>query len=167
MSFALPTERVVVDKYATEPTRRVDRHHEPVTLANVVEPYKAFWSIVKQARMDQIFADSSTPMTVFVPIDNLPEFDVGPTFERARTIVNSVTVPTTLTYSVLAQGRSRYKTRDALNTLTTALERSADGNPENLRPIVVLNGVSRFIMSDVKTSNGIMHLIDKFPYSDF
>lgn len=112
--------------------------------------------------MESLFSDPQASLTVFVPIDGLPHLDDEPTFERARTIVNSVTVPSALTYSVLAQGCRRYKTRDNVNTVTTDVTIAA--NETHQLPTVTLNGVSRFLMTDVKTSNGIMHLIDKFPY---
>jgi hypothetical protein len=156
MSFSLPTEIVRVDK-AVDSSQSVESAATPLLngLHSFVKKYSSFSRIVQLAGMVEFFKDPTTSVTIFVPLD-LPEvFDLS--FEQARTIVKSLTVSRVLTTTMIAQSRMcRYRTLDNFNTLT--FETTVDN-------IVIVNGTSRFLVSNVfQEPDSMVHLIDKFPY---
>lgn len=196
MSFALPTPTTVVDKYLSrrEPILRnpgytygnlgsVQQESSFPTLWQVISKYDSFRELVRIARMEDIFDDPQANMTIFVPLDLVfprttlkscvnnvvDEKDViAINFELARTMVNSVIVPSILSTTMMMQSAfARYKTRDSINTLTTETPHCVQFEPNTYtRPPfnIVLNGKSRILIHDIPASNGIVHTIDKFPY---
>lgn len=196
MSFALPTLTTVVDKHVSfrEPTLRNSGYkysslsglHQTSslpTLWQVVSKYDSFRELVRIARMEDILNDPQANMTIFVPLDLIfpritlqtcvdhvvREKDViNIDFECARTMVNSVIVPSILTTTTMMQSAfTRYKTRDSVNTLTTETPHCVQLEPTKYtRPPfnIILNCKSRILAHDIPASNGVVHTIDKFPY---
>jgi uncharacterized surface protein with fasciclin (FAS1) repeats len=133
--------------------------------------------------MEDIFNDPQANMTVFVPLDllfprrtlnacigdKIEEKEVlAIDFELARTMVNSVTLPSVLSTTMMMQSAfTRYKTRDNVNTLTIETPHCVqfESQTYNKPPFgIVLNGKSRILTPDSLASNGMIHTIDKFPY---
>ena len=157
----------------------------PPTIAKHIEKYDTFKNLVKIARMEDILDDPQTRMTIFVPLDLLvPETTVSScidstvqekdvlsvNFETARTIVNSLIIPSVLTTTIMIQSAAtRYKTRN-VNNLTIATPHCVQFEPHtfNKPPFgIVLNGRSRIITPDILASNGMVHTIDRFPYGPY
>lgn len=156
----------------------------PPTLWQIVSKYDSFRELVRIARMEDIFNDPQANMTVFVPLDllfprrtlkscigeRIEEKEVlAIDFELARTMVNSVTIPSVLSTTMMMQSAfTRYKTRDNINTLTIETSHCVQFEPQtyNKPPFgIVLNGKSRILTPDSLASNGMVHTIDKFPYN--
>lgn len=184
MSFALPTTVTIVDKYPTyieQPIQSVGTQQP--TILDLVGKYKAFRELVKIAGMEGILQDSQANLTLFVPLDlflptttlkacvgsNIQE-KLIPTinFETARTMVNSLIIPTVLTTTMIIQSAfTRYRTRNTINTLTMETVHCAQFEPTtyNRPPFgITINNISKILTPDVKASNGLIHIIDKFPY---
>jgi hypothetical protein len=92
--------------------------------------------------------------------------DITP--EIARTMVNSVIVPTPLTTTMMIQSAfTRYRTRDLVNTLIVSTPHCVqfESNIYNRPPFgLLLNNRSRVLTPDIQASNGIVHTTDTFPY---
>jgi uncharacterized surface protein with fasciclin (FAS1) repeats len=195
MSFALPTITTVVDKhppytpdlelvqssYYTSSGR--SNQKLPPTLWQILSKYDSFRELVRIARMEDIFNDPQAKMTIFVPIDLLfprttlkacigekieEKEIIAINFELARTMVNSVTLPSVLSTTMMMQSAfTRYRTRDLVNTLTVETPHCVQFEPQTYtRPPfgIVLNGKARVLIPDILASNGMVHTIDKFPY---
>lgn len=189
MSFSLPTTITIVDKY---PPHQPDLQFldptlipakTPPTIWQIVSKYQSFRELVRIARMEDIFNDPQAKMTVFVPTElifprttlktchghNIEEKEVlSINFELARTMVNSVIIPSVLSTTMMMQSAfTRYKTRDPINTLTIVTPHCVQFEPQtyNRPPFgIVINGKSRIFTPDNLASNGMVHTIDKFPY---
>ena len=89
-------------------------------------------------------------------------------FETARTIVNSLIIPSILSTTMMIQSAfRRYKTRNTINTLTVETPHCVQFEPQtfNKPPFgIVLNGRSRILTPDILASNGLLHTIDRSPY---
>jgi uncharacterized surface protein with fasciclin (FAS1) repeats len=153
---------------------------------DVVAKYEPFAELVRVAQMQDLLKDPQTRATVFVPIDlNLSSttlkscigssnqewstrsiLDITP--EIARTMVNSVIVPTPLTTTMMIQSAfTRYRTRDLVNTLIVSTPHCVqfESNIYNRPPFgLLLNNRSRILTPDIHASNGIVHTTDTFPY---
>jgi uncharacterized surface protein with fasciclin (FAS1) repeats len=197
MSFSLPTTITIVDKYpphqpdlqliqqgtyyslgsTTSPTKT------PPTIWQIVSKYESFRELVRIARMEDIFNDPQAKMTVLVPAEllfprttlkacigeKIEEKEVlSINFELARTMVNSVIIPSVLSTTMMMQSAfTRYKTRDPINTLTVETPHCVqfESQTYNRPPFgIVINGKSRIMTPDNLASNGMVHTIDKFPY---
>jgi hypothetical protein len=194
MSFALPTTTTIVDKYPIinrrsnlfEITSGKDSQVRKERIWDVVANYEPFAELVRVAQMQDLLKDPQTRATVFVPIDlNLSSttlkscigssnqewstrsiLDITP--EIARTMVNSVIVPTPLTTTMMIQSAfTRYRTRDLVNTLIVSTPHCVqfESNIYNRPPFgLLLNNRSRVLTPDIHASNGIVHTTDTFPY---
>lgn len=195
MSFTLPTTITIVNKYPEAPG--ITRMSRPPSGAlqsiwQVIDnKYGSFRELVKIAHMEDILNDPQTKLTMFVPLDFiLPKTtisscfdhtDVMPMnsaikekdilaidFETARTIVNSLIIPSILSTTMMIQSAfRRYKTRNTINTLTVETPHCVQFEPQtfNKPPFgIVLNGRSRILTPDILASNGLLHTIDRFPY---
>lgn len=191
MSFALPTITTIVDKfppynqpYTFAPLNR--EVSQPPSLWQIISKYEPFGKLVRIARMEDIFDDPQAKMTVFVPLDLdqilfprttlkacvdnvIEEKDIlAINFELARTMVNSVTIPSVLSTTMMMQSAfTRYKTRDLVNTLTIETPHCVQFEPQtfNKPPFdIMLNGKARIATPDILASNGMVHTIGKFPY---
>jgi uncharacterized surface protein with fasciclin (FAS1) repeats len=196
MSFALPISTTVVDKHLSYPNQTgfglytysrfnddTQQSHTLPTIWQIISKYESFRELIRIARMEDILDDPQANMTIFVPMDlvfpritmescinnKIERRDViAINFELARTMVNSVIIPSMLTTTMMMQSAfTRYKTRDSLNTLTT--ETSYCAQLSTNRPLrspfnLVVNGKSKILIHDILASNGIVHTIDKFPY---
>lgn len=155
----------------------------PPTLFQIISKYDSFRELVRIARMEDIFNDPQANFTIFAPSDlmfprttlkacigdKIEEKEVlAINFELARTMVNSVILPTILSTTMMMQSTyTVYKTRDKINTLTVTTPHCVQFEPQtyNKPPFgIVLNGKSRIVVPDIIASNGIVHTIDKFPY---
>lgn len=184
MSFALPYINTVVDKYP--PYNQNFQYHEQThilpSIWQIIKKYDSFKEIVQIALMKDILEDSQAKMTIFVPTDfllpkmtlktcigdNIQEKDkLAINFEVARTMVNSLIIPSSLTTTMMIQSAfTRYKTRDSVNTLTIETQHCVQFEPftYNKPPFgIVINGISKILNPDQIASNGIVHTIDKFP----
>jgi uncharacterized surface protein with fasciclin (FAS1) repeats len=158
-------------------------HKSPPTIWKVISKYDSFRELVRIARMEDIFNDPQAKMTIFVPTelvfprttlkscvgDRIEEKEIlSINFELARTMVNSVIIPSILSTTMMIQSAfTRYKTRDLINTLTIETPHCVqfESNTYNKPPFgILINGKSRILIPDILTSNGIVHTIDKFPY---
>ena len=190
MSFALPTITTVVDKYPhyntiqliQEPQSSLDVK-KPPTLWQIISKYDSFRELVRISRMEDIFNDPQTNMTVFVSLELLfprttlkacvdkvvQEKDIlAIDFETARTMVDSVTLPSVLRTTMMIQSAfTRYRTRNSINSLTIETPHCVqfESQTYNRPPFgIIINGKSRIITPDILASNGVIHTIDKFPY---
>lgn len=158
------------------------------TLWQIVSKYDTFRELVKIAHMENILNDPQTRLTVFIPLDltvpKLPTWScdqhdgtsahaaevMAVSFESARTIVNSLIIPSVLTTTMMMQSAfRRFKTRNLINTLTFETPHCVQFEPRtfNKPPFgIVLNGKSRILTPDLLASNGIVHTVDIFPYVD-
>jgi len=188
MSFALPTTITIVNKYPLSfgqaQTALVPfDSSSPPSIWQIVEKHDSFRELVKTAHMEDILNDPQTKLTMFIPLDfMLPKttilscFDreikekdtLAINFETARTIVNSLIVPSVLSTTMMIQSAfRRYRTRNAINTLTIETPHCVQFEPRtfNKPPFgIVLNGRSRILTPDILASNGMVHTIDRFPY---
>ena len=133
--------------------------------------------------MEDIFNDPQAKFTIFVPTDllfpritlkacvdrEIKEKDIlAINFETARLMVNSVTLPSILSTTMMIQSAfTRYKTRNSVNTLTIETPHCVQFEPQtyNRPPFgIVINGKSRIMVPDILASNGMVHTIDTFPY---
>lgn len=193
MSFVLPTTVTIVDKYCTRPLSQFqgslpvfpkEEISNSKTIWSVISKYNSFKELTKIARMEEIFNDSQTKITIFIPLDLLlpktilkvcnenivQEKEIlNVKFETARTMINSLIIPSALSTTMMMQSAfTRYKTRNLVNTLTVQTSHCVQFEPQtyNKPPFgIILNGMSRILTPDILTSNGIVHTIDKFPYS--
>jgi hypothetical protein len=89
-------------------------------------------------------------------------------FELARTMVNSLIIPSVVSTTMMMQSAfTRYKTRDLVNTLTVETPHCVQFEPQtyNRPPFgIFLNGKSRILNPDILACNGMGHTIDSFPY---
>jgi hypothetical protein len=124
----------------------------------LISKYEFFAHIVRTARMDGIFADPQSKVTVFVPLESeLPQNAHTINFETARNIVDSVTVPWITTTTMMKQSPlSKYRTRHAVNSLYVQTDPNDD--------VIVLNRRSRIVVPNNQARNGVLHVVDKFPY---
>ena len=192
MSFVLPTTITIVDKYPNNAQRATSvaectlGNRQP-TLWDIIKRYDNFKKIVQIALMKDILLDPQAKLTVFIPTDLLMPSTILkacvdiPTvppreksildinFETARTIVNSLIIPSVLTTTMMIQSAfSRYKTRNAINTLIVETPHCVQFEPHtfNKSPFgLILNGKSRILTPDILTSNGVVHTLDTFPYT--
>lgn len=190
MSFALPTITTVVEKYPPyEPNLEFIQRPigpkvpVPPTLWQIISKYDSFRELVRISRMEDIFNDPQANFTIFIPTDllfprttlkacidkTIQEKDIlAINFETARTMVNSVTLPSVLSTTMMIQSAfSRYKTRNLVNILTIQTPHCVQFEPHtyNKPPFgIVINGKSRIMVPDILASNGMVHTIDKFPY---
>lgn len=182
MSFALPYTVTIVNKSPLSKNITPIRD-KTTTLWTIIERYHVFHQLVQIARMESLFKDPQTKATLLIPLDlSLPttnlqacfgaviqEKDVlSVNFETARTLVDSLIIPTVLSTTMMIQsGLTRYKTRDPLNALTVQTSHCVQFEPQtyNKPPFgIILNGKSRILTPDITTSNGLVHTIDTFPY---
>ena len=154
------------------------------TLWQIITKYESFRELTRIARMEDIFDDPQTNMTLFVPTDllfprttlrscvdanKIEEKDIlAIDFDLARKMVNSVIIPNVLSTMMMIQSAlTRYKTRDLVNTITVETLNCVqfDHKTYNKPPFgIVLNGKSRILIPDIPASNGMVHVIDNFPY---
>lgn len=194
MSFSLPYTISYVDKYpliqpqleiiSTNGASEASRNKRvPLTLWEIVSKYDSFREIVRIAMMQDILKDPQADFTVFVPLDfqtagqtlqacignEIDEKNIlNLNFNTARTIVNSLIIPSVLSTTMMMQTAfARYKTRDDINTLTIETQHCVQFEPEtyNKPPFgVILNGKARIFTPDILASNGMVHVIGQFPY---
>lgn len=189
MSFVLPTTVTIVDKYhalsqGSLPIFSKEEISDSKTIWSVINKYNSFKELARIARMEDIFNDPQTKITIFIPLDLLlPKTTLKACnenmvqekeilnikFETARTMINSLIIPSALSTTMMIQSAfTRYKTRNLVNTLTVETSHCVQFEPQtyNKPPFgIILNGISRILTPDILTSNGIVHTIDKFPYS--
>ena len=153
------------------------------TLWQIVSKYDSFRELTRIAQLNNIFEDPQANMTIFVPLDLIfpkttlqycsnnrveEKSIIDIDFELARKMVNSVTIPSILSTTMMMQSAfTRYKTRDTINTLTAETPHCVQFEPETYtRPPfkIILNGKSKILIHDILASNGVVHTIDKFPY---
>lgn len=136
----------------------------------VIEKCPAFHAVVKKARMEEFFKEPMTRATLFIPLDdNLPvvgEID----FHVARHIVNSVVIPWVATTTTIKQAAfSVFQTRHRVNSLQVALSHRRHPEPR-LRALgrcqekIVLNQEATVIKPNIVTRNGVVHIVDVYPY---
>lgn len=196
MSFSLPTTITVVDKYPPhQPDLQLIQQgtyslgstiastNTTLTIWQIISKYDSFRELVRIARMEDIFNDPQAKMTVFVPTElsfprttlkacvgeKIEEKEIlSINFELARTMVNSVIIPSVLSTTMMMQSAfTRYKTRDTINTLTIDTPHCVqfESQTYNRPPFgIVINGKARILIPDNLASNGMVHTIDKFPY---
>jgi hypothetical protein len=191
MSFALPYTISYVDKYPRSNLNAATQNvavttqsvRIPPTLWEIVRKYDSFREIVRIARMEDILKDPQANFTIFVPLDlpwpretlqscignTIAEKDVfGLNFNTARTIVDSLIIPSVLSTTMMMQTAfARYKTRDNVNTLTIETQHCVQFEPEtyNKPPFgVILNGKARIFTPDILASNGMVHVVGQLPY---
>lgn len=186
MSFSLPTNITIVDKYLPyksnlEFIQSIGKQRPSIW--QLISKYDSFRELVRIARMEDILNDSQANMTVFVPVDllfprtvlkacidqNIEEKEVlSINFELARKMVDSVIIPSVLTTTMMIQSAfTRYKTRDTVNTLIIETPHCVQFEPQtyNKPPFgILINGKSVILNPDSLASNGMVHIIDKFPY---
>lgn len=190
MSFALPTTITIVDKYVPQkpdPNMVVDvpkpRYRVPPNLWQIVSKYDSFSELVRVAQMENILKDPQAKLTLFIPTDltlprttlkacignQIQEKDtLAINFELARVMVNSLIIPSVLSTTMMIQSAfTRYRTRDAVNTLLVQTPHCVQFEPEtyNKPPFgIVLNGKTHILTPDVLASNGMVHVVDSFPF---
>lgn len=188
MSFALPTTISIVDKYPPHELNLEflpphQQQSSPLTIWQILSKYDSFRELVRIARMEDIFNDPQAKMTVFIPIDllfprttlkacvdeKINEKEIlSINFELARTMVNSVTLPSILSTTMMMQSAfTKYRTRNQINTLTIETPHCVQFEPQtyNKPPFgIVLNGKAQILTPDIFALNGMVHIIDKFPY---
>jgi hypothetical protein len=185
MSFVLPTTITIVNKF---PPRRLDEvstgvESSPPSLWQLINKYDTFRELVKTAHMEDILNDPQTKLTLFIPLDfSLPTNKIfscidreikekdtlSVNFETARTIVNSLIIPSVLSTTMMIQSAfRRYKTRNTIHTLAIETPHCVQFEPQtfNKPPFgIILNGRSRILTPDIFAANGMVHTIDIFPY---
>jgi hypothetical protein len=142
-----------------------------------------FEKVINIAGMEPLLNDIQANMTIFVPSElNLPKTVLKScnsdyinnvdiltlNFEDARKLVNSVIIPNILTTTMMIQSAyTLYKTRDTINKLLIETPHCVQFEPYtfNKPPFgIVVNNKSRIVVPDIVASNGIVHIIDKYPY---
>ena len=164
------------------------------TLLQILKEAKvssSFKKVIEIAGMESLLDDSQANMTIFVPSElylpkiilesctqslfgRLGTFDRKSddieynNFEDARKLVNSVIVPNILTTTMMIQSAyTFYKTRDTINRLFVETPHCVQFEPYtfNKPPFgIILNNKSRIVIPDIIASNGMVHIIDKYPY---
>jgi len=189
MSFALPTTITVVDKYpgCAPSNQRFERSanlRTHPTIWQILGKYALVRELVQIACLNDILDDPQTKVTMFIPIDFLVSKTTlkscignligskeiaSPEFETARTIVDSLIIPSVVSTTMMIQSAfTRYRTRHLVNTLTVETAHCVQFEPYtyNKPPFgISLNGKSRVLTPDIVASNGIVHTVDTFPYS--
>ena len=177
LNYRIPTNVVLENiKPATHTLMQIIKEAPSLRLSS-------FEKVINIAGMEPLLNDIQANMTIFVPselyisktvlescnsnfINNKDILTIN--FEDARKIVNSVIVPNILTTTMMIQSAyTLYKTRDTINNLLIETPHCVQFEPYtfNKPPFgIVINNKSRIVVPDIVASNGIVHIMDKYPY---
>lgn len=188
MTFQLPTSNITVDKYS-----HIEDHthlhsatyNKCLNLWDIVNKYDKFKEIVIISGMANILNDPQANMTLFIPLDIHVSFNtlkscvdnnvtrkdiIDLDFYTARTIVNSLIIPSKVTTTMLMQSAViEYYTRYNNSLTFTTLECSSNIKLFNIKskpPFNInINNMSKIIRPDMVASNGIAHTISSLPFN--
>jgi uncharacterized surface protein with fasciclin (FAS1) repeats len=174
---------VTRSNYTTTPILENIKPSSRTLLQIIKETSPNFEKIITIAGMEPLLNDSQANMTIFVPselnllkttlescnsnfIDRIDILTIN--FEDARKLVNSVIVPNILTTTMMIQSAyTLYKTRNIINNLFIETPHCVQFEPYtfNKPPFgIVVNNKSRIVIPDILASNGIVHIVDKYPF---
>ena len=172
MTFPGPSTTFTVDKYLSyKPNVRVETVDSinPTLWDVIYSRNEIFAQLVTTAGMKSILRDQQTKLTIFLP-QTSPKEILAASFETARQMVNSVSIKNIISSTTMMQSAfTVYQTLDGSNRLQIEtpihVQFDAANNVYNHPPYGIrVNNFFKLVIPDIKASNGIIHIVDNFPY---